>query len=422
MNLPEAIEQSQARGEDGRFVSATPPTDAPPPGPQSAATTDATPTPADVAPAGDAYDVVAQKMIAADKAAIPSRPAVAEDRPTPAAAPDAALPGQTTRDAEANPPSSPEKPQDDGLTPYAGSLSKAQHDLLKSVPGMLLPADEWRKLTPAEQVEHLQDVRAIRNQRNRQFNQTNPRGRQPQQPPAHDDRTTPETGQPPRAGGTGEGDGVSRPTTTAQPGQGLADVSGLSPEDQADLQAIASEYGAESSVYKAQQRQMVRNAQIEAALRSQDQQRQTDAQAKVRERQVRSFEDAQFEQLKAKYPQLSDPATRDELREAARDYYALRESQGRPVEDREALRFVTHNTLYPQTQAQQQQQQQASRHRSLTGTFDRATPPVNPAATRAAVSEDDVYANTASALKGAYASGIQPGERAREAARAQLAR
>ncbi|HYE20096.1 MAG TPA: hypothetical protein VEA69_16730 [Tepidisphaeraceae bacterium] len=381
------IEQAitQPRGEDGRFASPTPPPDAstapaatdapelaaPAPADERAPVTAGNEAPADVDPYARARQVLADK-------AKPQTPPAVGDRTTDAPAAAATPTGQHKADGDTTPQPSPKE--------YNGTLSANEFALLKSVPGMLPDPKTWGEMGISERLDHLNDVRAIRNERNARFQQQQAAaGRAAPAQPNHSQQADPHDGR-----GAGVSGQVPQPPQAGQPAA-VAGTESFPDDVRQALALVAEEWGADSAVYRSQLAIARRNVDLEQQLRSQDEQRQFAAAAAEQERVNRSIEDQHFEAIADRYPQLKDAATRDKLRDDIRDYHAMRHRQGRPVSPEEAVRFVTHNTLYPEIERQQQAKAQADRKRTLDQTFDRGGPAPTPAS-QPAREQQDVYA------------------------------
>lgn len=381
--MPDATEQPRA--EDGRFASPTQPADA------QAAPVVTTPELATEPAAGEHAPVTAAEPVQpaekvskdpyaaaretlAARAAAVTTPAVV-DRATDATA-DVATPTGSKPDAAGSPQPSPKE--------YKDTLSAKEYALLKSVPGMLPDPQAWAAMGISERLEHIQDVNAIRRERSERFKREQAAAGQPQ------------TVQPqPATPQGGRGAGISGQAPQApQAGQPAASAA-LPPDLQQQLQDFAGAMGVDLDhpAIALQRNLLAQTLELRQNLERRDGQQRQAAQASQQEQVNRSIEDANFVALQDKYEDLKDPAVRDRLRTDIRDFHAMRERQGRPVSPEEAVRFVTHNTLYPEIQKRQEQQKQANRQRSLTQTFAPGpTPPKTPAPKVSANDESDRYA------------------------------
>lgn len=376
----------QPRGEDGRFASPTQPADA------QAAPVATEPVPATEQAAGEHAPVTAVEPVkpaeraskdpyAAARETLAARaaattPAVV-DRATDATA-DVAAPTGSKPDAAGSPQPSPKE--------YDGTLSAKEHALLKSVPGMLPDPAAWKAMGISERLEHLQDVNAIRRERSERFKREQQAAAGQPAQPVHPQPVAP---QGDRGAGTS-----GQATQSPQAGQPAANAA-LPPDLQQQLQdfADAMAVGLDHPAIVIQRNLLTQTLQLRQDLARRDGQERQAAIVARQDQVNRSIEDAHFTELQAKYEDLKDPAVRERLRADIRDFHAMRERSGRPVSPEEAVRFVTHNTLYPEIQKRQEKQQQANRQRSLSQTFAPGpTPPRTPAPKASPTDESDRYA------------------------------
>lgn len=393
----------QQRGEDGRFVAQPPQQGDPATGAAdgqqdaSAETRTGEKAPAPSTPASDPYEVAAREFnapadtVVSDRTATPA--ATQPPQPVPANAGPATTPppSPSTDAAPPTPEATAAAEQAAAAKTYDGMSAKT-YNLLKSVPGGLVAQDEWAAMDVTERVAHVAEVTEFRNQQKRQYNE---RQRQPQAAPQ--DSPT-ELGQPPQA----QGARVSGVRQQQQPAP--SDGAAIPADVQAQLSAMAAEIGEESPVYKAFVRQAENQARLENQLAQRDRQFEAQANKAAHEQRMRLGEDQVFDQLETKYPPLSDPRKRDELRQVCRDWYQLRSSRDPSVNAVAVIEDVVKRSLLPEIQQRQTQRDNEASAKVRAGSFDRGAPV--PPRGKAPAAGGDPYAIVAKELNQAHAEGI----------------
>lgn len=395
-------ETNQIRGEDGRFVSQTPQDDAAT-SPQAMTVMDADAqtqsrekAPAETVTATDPYEVAAKDFGGVIPDKDQSDPVVSDPAQKKPVADDPQTGQQPGR--EATPPPSPEEKAAtaakdklaEAVKPY-GDMSPNTYALLKSMPGGLVSADEWKAMDSTERLDHVNTVKGFRAAEQRKF-QERQQGQQGKQPAPVTPTNQTELRTPHPQGA--QGSGVQLP----------ADV-------QAQIESMKTYLeDPEHPVLKAFIAQSERQARLEAQLSEREQRSQTAEKQAELERSERADEDQVFDSLQEMYPTLSDPRRREDVRREWRASYDLevykaqQRGQSPQIDSQSLIRQVVKRELFSETQKAQSERDQKRSAQIRTGSLTRGAPvaPRNdakPAST-------DPYAVVASAVNSAHAEGL----------------
>lgn len=243
---------------------------------------------------------------------------------------------------------------------YKSVLNLDQYTMLKRV-GWLLPADEMKGMGVESLADTIRAARAYRSELDRSYQaQQNQQAQQPNKPSIPSD-----AGQAPQ--------GISG-QAQVQAGQGQYQVR-LPDEIEAQLRAVAAEYGEDSPAYMAMRRnEEVRQLQFQQLY----QQRQVDS-AALRTAVFATAEDNAFASLEKQFPKLKLSPEREEMRTLARAHAAAMFNVGRQdISPQQAIQFVAQARYYPEIQEQERQRLTTARTTSLAGSVERGTPVSKP--------------------------------------------
>lgn len=363
-------ERSYTRSEDGRFTS--------PPAESKETASTGSPTP--VAPAPVVAKVDAPTPVTSteeverreyDKlvAKRSKETRTSTESPSPSPSPTTAAPGTPPQQAQASStagqsiPSTGQPLENKLPDEYAGVLNLDQYTMLKRV-GWLQGAAEMKSMGVEALADTIRAARTYRSELDRQFQQTR--------------QTATEVNQsqiPSAQGQTAPLDVSGH--VPAQQGQTALQVR-LPDEVEAQLRAVATEYGEDSPVYLAMRHN-------EAARQLQFQQlysqRQSDAMA-LQNAMYSSAEDVAFSVLDKQFPKLKDASERDELRVLARAHGKAMKSVGHAgLSPLEAISFVAKGRYGPDIQAQEKARLAQERQTSLAGSVERGNSTATPART-----------------------------------------
>lgn len=263
----------------------------------------------------------------------------------------------------------PAEPLGFALADYKGTMSPETRLMLKRVK-FLPPAAQWNSMSEDDQYDLVEGAKLRRADIDRRFNE----------------RNNPQAGQP---ANQVQPQPVQRPAgSSGQSPVGQTAAANLPPDVAQHLADVASEFGEDSSIYRSQLAMTQRYEEQLQRLQPLAEQFQTERKQTAQDKIDRQFEDVAAEQLKDKFPQLTDPAKRDQARETGRQYVQMLAQQGRintsdpaVMADlpRRAMEWGAAFHFSQENQQNSQQSREAARTRSLSNTFapNKPTQPVN---------------------------------------------